>query len=152
PLRNILGLEPMFRTAAGLLRDPDSRLRRTTIHFLELLEEKAAPAIPAVVAAMSDPDRFVRWAAARTLGNIAPENSADAVPGLAHLLGDPDLGVRQVAANTLEIFAAVKELQSALKAAVPALARTVNTSNTDVRLAAMETLRSFGGELGYPAA
>src|SRR5262249_28733126 len=39
----------------------------------------------------------------------------------------------------------------ALRPAVPALARAVLGSNTDVRLAAMNALRSFGVDVAWPA-
>src|SRR6266404_563756 len=82
-------------TAALVARDV--RARRAAIDVLEALGQEAAPAAPSLVRALADPDRFVRWAAARTLGQLAPEQAATAVPGLARLLSDADLDLRVAA-------------------------------------------------------
>ena len=47
---------------------------------------EAVPAIPALVERLGDPDRFVRWAALRTLGRLAPRSPELVVPATARLL------------------------------------------------------------------
>src|SRR5262245_12966093 len=152
PLKDVLADRKSVITVARLLQEPGAQTRRRTVEFLEMVEDKAAPSIPALIAHLNDPDRFVRWASARALGRVAPADSAAAVLGLGRLLEDPDLNVRQAAAATLETFGGIPALAPALKQAVPFAPRAVNSSNTDVRLAAMYALLSFGPEISRPAA
>ena len=70
---------------------------------LESLGTEAFPAINAMTQALHDPDIFVRWAAARTLGELvkmdaaktkfSAEQAQAAVAGTTALLSDQDLGV-----------------------------------------------------------
>jgi HEAT repeat protein len=89
---------------AALLADPSSSLdvRRRAIEFLENLGDDGAPALEALTRALCDPNRFIRWAAARTIGNLPLETAATAVANLAPLLDDSDLDVRQAVARALE--------------------------------------------------
>jgi HEAT repeat protein len=151
PLKDLLA-DPMNIVAVTHLLREAPQVRRRTVEFLEMVGDKATRSIPALIAHMNDPDRFVRWGAARALGHINPAESAGAIAGLGRLLEDPDLNVRQAAAATLEVFGGIPALQPGLKAAVPFAARAVNSSNTDVRLAAMYALLSFGPEVARPAA
>ena len=57
----------MLDLAAGLM-DPNPRSRLAAVEALETLGDAARPVAPALVRSLQDPDRFVRWAAARTLG------------------------------------------------------------------------------------
>ena len=41
------------------LQEPDPQVRRRTVEFLELIEQDATPAIPALIPHLADPDRFV---------------------------------------------------------------------------------------------
>lgn len=161
PLKTVVAERRNIVQITHLLQEPDAQVRRRTVEFLELVEDEAVPAIPALTVHLADPDRFVRWASARALGRIAPAQSSAAVLGLARLLEDSDLNVRKAAAETLEVFGGLSEvipeqkkaeLERALRQAVPYLARAVNASNTEVRIAAMYTLLSFGVEVSQPAA
>ena len=60
----------------------------------------AAEAVPALVAALKDPNKPVRRGAADALANIGPA-AAGAVPALVAALKDPDEIVRQHAADAL---------------------------------------------------
>jgi HEAT repeat protein len=60
----------------------------------------AAEAVPALVAALKDPNKPVRRDAAAALANIGPA-AAGAVPDLIAALKDPDEIVRQRVADAL---------------------------------------------------
>ena len=53
-----------------------------SIDALEMLGDQALPAVPALTRALADPDLFVRWAAARTLGKMVPADFFDEVQRL----------------------------------------------------------------------
>src|SRR5262249_10872919 len=111
----VQSLQAIVQTLAAGLGDADVRARRTIIDVLESLGAAGAPAGASLVPSLRDPDRFVRWAAARTLGKIAPVAAETAVPGLAELLMDQDLDLRLTAALALERYGPTS------KAAVPSL-------------------------------
>jgi HEAT repeat protein len=121
--------------------------------------------------ALRDPDIFVRWAAARTLGELTKMEtdqkrfSSDqveaAVQGTTELLKDQDLGVRLAAATALERFG------PRARSAAPTLTRMLNHSQTiaalnlvpnertepelvtgdpTVRITAFRALEAIGGE------
>jgi HEAT repeat protein len=125
-----------------LLTDPDVKLRRKAVEFLDIIEDAATPALPWLTTSLRDSDKYVRWSASRAIANIAPDKAASAVPGLAHLLADPDLGVRIQAAKTL------KEMGVLAQGAAPALAGAVANGDAEARLAAMEALQAIGPEKG----
>ncbi len=139
------GLQDTVRVLAAGLSDGDVRARRAIIDVLETLGPAAVPAAPTLVAALADPDPFVRWAAARTLGKISPVAADTAVPGLARLLADPDLDLRLAAANALERYGPVAA------AAIPALIQAIGASDAELRVAAIRTLGIIGGPAAYPA-
>jgi HEAT repeats len=58
----------------------------------------AAPAVPALIAALSDRNDHVRWEAAKALGRIRHPSAADALSGL---LEDEDMDIRWAAAESL---------------------------------------------------
>jgi HEAT repeat protein len=127
---------------AVLLADPDVKIRRKAVEFLDVIEDAGTPALPALARSLSDPDRIVRQSASRAIYNIAPEKAVAAVPGLAKLLSDPDLSVRIQAAKTL------KEMGPVAQAAAPALAFAVVSGDAEARVAAMEALQSVGPAAG----
>jgi HEAT repeat protein len=137
-------LEALVRDQLGdvirLLADSDVRIRRTAVDLLDVLDEAAAPGIPALANMLSDPDRFVRWAAVRALGHIAPAKTAGAVPRIAALVADPDLNVSLGAVTTLE---ALGPLASP---AIPALIKGIQHGEVDVQVAAIAALRRIGLE------
>lgn len=132
--------EQVVRALAGRLVDPSPRARLAAVDALEYMGDDAQPAASALVrTSLSDPDRFVRWAAARTVGKMKPEPSL-AVPALARLLADPDLDVRKTAAYALEQYG------PDAAAAVPALARAAGTGDYEIRVAALHALEGIGTE------
>jgi HEAT repeat protein len=129
----------------NLLTDPDVRIRRTVATALEGLEEKAAPAMAGLITALRDPDRFVRWSAAKVLGYLPLDKAGPAIGPLAKLLADPDLPVRIAAANSLEALGAVAQ-----EATLP-LAQSLKTGDVEARLSSMYALSKIGAANLVPA-
>lgn len=128
-----------------LMRDPDVRIRRSATEMLEVLEDKAAPAVNGLVGALQDPDRFVKWTAARAIGFLPPDKVGPAVVPLAQLLGDGDINLRIVAAESL------RKLGPAAKAAVPFLAQSIRGGDIEARLMAANALLAIGPDNLVPA-
>jgi HEAT repeat protein len=131
-------LRGTVKALADGMSDPDPRARRAAIDVLESLGTSAEPAAAALVTALADPDQFVRWSAARTLGKIAPVEVETAVPGLAGLLTDPDLDLRLAAATALEHYGA------AAKGSVPDLIKACGEGDPEFRAAAIHALGAVG--------
>jgi len=161
---------------AALLQDPANELevRRRAMEFLENLGDDAIPALAAITKALGDHNRFIRWAAVRTLGNLPMEKAATAVTDIAALLDDNDNDVRQAVARTLERLgprakAALEPLKARIldkkrdpefraavmyaiagigpedtQSAIPQLIRALTDSETRVRQAAAEVLGKYG--------
>jgi HEAT repeat protein len=131
-------LQELLPVLEQQVRDPNVQIRLGAIDVLEELWLAALPAAPVLVRALADPDRFVRWAAARTLGKIGPVEPVTAVPALAGLLFDSDLDVRLSAATALERFGPPAAF------AVPDLIRALRASDAVQREAAIRTLEGIG--------
>jgi HEAT repeat protein len=112
------------------LSDPMARIRLASLEALEVLGDRAAPGLPAVVKTTADPNLFVRWAAVRTLGVLAPRHPELAVPALIRRLNPAeDLSVQLATATALEQYGPLA------KPAIPALsAALVSQDDDDVRL------------------
>jgi HEAT repeat protein len=119
------------------MRDPDPRGRLAAIDALELFGTRAEPAIPALAAALGDRNKFVRWAAARTLGHMAL-GEREALPGLVRLICDPDLDVR------IGALEALRRYGPKVAAAVPALTAALGRGDTEARLATLRALAAIG--------
>jgi HEAT repeat protein len=125
------------------LNDPDFRVRLVSIDVLEIRGGAAAPAIPALVKALRDPNKFVRWAAARTLGKLAPRSGDEVIPALLRMLDDrEDMGVRITAAKAIKEYG--NKSSPAVKMAVPYLARVINRGDKEYIIAIMETIQGIG--------
>jgi HEAT repeat protein len=137
-------LEPGLKEISTHLTDPNVTVRRATIDFLEPMRSAIGPAIPAVVKALGDEDRFIRWAAARTLAGIGEDNikatANKTVPALARLM-DPreDPQVRDAAAITLGSYGAEA------RAALPALIAFVDYGDLEARDSAVRAIQNIGG-------
>jgi len=131
-------MQALLPTLEARVRDPNVQVRLEAINVLETLESAAVPAAPVLVQALSDPDLFVRWAAARTLGKMGPVEPTLVVPALARLLFDRDLDVRLAAALALE------RIGPAAQAAVPDLIRALGASDAVEREAAARALGGIG--------
>jgi HEAT repeat protein len=143
----------------------DVETRRAAADVLEVMGDEAAPAIDALTASLQDPDKFVRWTAARALTNLAAKHSAEqaaaSVKGLTWLLSDQDLDLRLAAAYGLERFgpnaraAAPKLTRMINRSQVPAAMAIVPTRTTDpelvagdpdIRIAAMRAVEAIDGD------
>jgi HEAT repeat protein len=112
---------------------PDVASRLAAIDFLEMLEDLAAPAALSLAQSLNpSQNRFVRWAAARTVGRITlskitPASTRAAVlRGLENLLLDPDRDVRMAAVRTLQRFG------PAASATTPRLIQAIAMGNAEI--------------------
>jgi HEAT repeat protein len=64
------------------------------------LGERAKPAVPALIALLSDKDQDTRYVAVFALGNLGPA-AREALPGLIECLKDPDYNLRGLVAKSL---------------------------------------------------
>jgi HEAT repeat protein len=127
----------------ALINDPRADVRLAAVEALETLGDDAAPAAAELAKALStdhEPDRFVRWAAARTVGRMSPDklNIPEVVRNLIRMVDDPDLDLRVMAAESLE------QLGPHAKAAVPALAKATGKGDAEIRRAAIRALTGIG--------
>src|SRR5262249_7094270 len=116
PVGRLLG-KSATEVARDVLRSPIPEVRRSGVEALEAMGPLAEPAIPELVQALGDSNLFVRWAAARTLGWLAPRSAPQVVPGLVCLLREHDIDVRTAAITALGQYG------PAAGSAVPALAQ-----------------------------
>jgi HEAT repeat protein len=142
PLRNFA--EGDWRAVSRLLTDPDARVRRGAVNFFEFFPEARPSVVPELGRALCDPDRFVRWGAARGLGNFSknygPRQAVGVVPSLGKVLFDADFAVRIAAAATLEALGEFAE------GAVPELGRAIHFGDVDNRIACLYVVQSIGPE------
>jgi HEAT repeat protein len=143
-------LEPIvttgWQTVADVLqKSPEPRERRAAMEFFELIEDAALPALPAMIVALQDPDRFVRWSATRAIGNLPADKVAFAAPALGKVLFDPDHNVKMAAAAALEA------LGPNAHDAVPAMVQALLIGDPDNRVSVMFALQAVGPENAAPA-
>jgi HEAT repeat protein len=113
-----IGLREAVPDLAECAGHKNVEVRLAALYVLEDLGPDAAPAADKVVSALKDDDPFVRWAAARVLGKMAPAEPKMAVPALAARIGDDNGDVRITALAALERYGpaalpAVKEVSGA---------------------------------------
>jgi HEAT repeat protein len=118
--------------------DPNLQGRLSAIDALETLVVDARPAAPALTRALEDPDRFVRWAAARVLGRIGPVQGVNPVPALTRMLDSSDLDLRRAAAVALGRYGPVA------RAAIPTLIEALGATDAEMRVSATHSLEAIG--------
>jgi HEAT repeat protein len=135
-------LRPAFLPSLPLLgrltANDEVRIRLAALYVLEGLETEAALAIAALARAARDANPFVRWAAARALGRLAPKEAATAVQALTPLLGDTNADVRITAVAALERFG------PEARPALGELAKAARAGDVETRWRALQTLGALG--------
>jgi HEAT repeat protein len=133
------GIQGTIRVMIENLKHPDYRVRLAAVDTLETFGKQAEAAIPAMVAALRDYNKFVRWSSARTLGRLHPRQADEVVPGLMRLLDDrEEPSVRIAAAQALELYG------EHAKKAVPLLARVINRGDREYILAILKAIQGIG--------
>jgi HEAT repeat protein len=134
-------LEALIRMQPALIAgvsDKDVATRLLAIDAFESMGKEGAPAAPALVHALNDPNQFVRWAAARTLGKLAPIAAEQAVPALRTLLHDREIDLCLASATALDHYG------PAAKSAIPDLVEASRTTDVVLRIAALRTIAGIG--------
>jgi HEAT repeat protein len=155
-----------------LKRNDDIRLRRGAMLLLERIAEDVDASIEtkkldktkinpetvrqfvrAITPALCDPDRYVRWTAARTLRYLSPAYfDEEVILALGQMLIDPeqrDPDLSNAAAVTLETIAAAPYASRAVRFLRSAIADT--TMDTRNRVASMKALVAIGGKAASEA-
>ncbi len=134
-------LDTLLRMKSDLIAgvsDPDVATRLLAIDALESMGKRAEPAAPALIRAIGDPNQFVRWAAARTMGKMAPVGAEQAVPALRKLVHDREIDLCLAAATALEQYG------PAAVSAVPDLIEASRTTDVVLRVAALRSIVGIG--------
>lgn len=161
--------DPRLTAALKLWNESRLEARRPVLRKLRRLGPRAAPAVEALKATLSDSDPKLRAEVATTLGRIGPA-AGSAVPELLAALGDPIAEVRDAAARALaelepDPSRVIPALVSSLRAgpdrrcleamavlsklgapAVPALIGLVQDDDAELRARAVEPLLAIGPE------
>jgi HEAT repeat protein len=125
--------------------DPVLQVRLHAIEATEMLGPDVILAVSTLEGALTDRDRFVRWAAIRALGRLTPEQGEKVVPLLIPLLRDTDIDLRMMATSTLDHYGAKARL------ALPELRRAVLVGDADMRRAAISAILAMGTEVAKDA-
>jgi HEAT repeat protein len=128
------------------LADPDVRVRRGVAFFLNLAagswNKSIAPplnirgCLPALIAALTDPDGEVRGRAAQAIGSIGPDASS-AVPALLVLLASTDEESRYFAGIGLT------GMGPRAREALPGLRKALSDPSANVRRSAQEAISAI---------
>jgi HEAT repeat protein len=128
--------EPAAAVLAERLQSGDPPAKQAAATALWGMGSKGRAAVPALGAALADPERDVRLAAAMALGNMG-EDAAPAVPALVQALADTEADVRHWAIKALG------SIGPAASDALPALDRA--TKHDPLRQSAEEAMRRIQG-------
>ena len=137
----LLGDDAVPALIGALQNDPNARVRGEAAGILE--EERASAAIPSLIAALKDPDPYVRRTSVFKFYFLGPPAKIS-VPALIGALKDQDSDVRWGAAAALSELG--HNLGPEVKTAVPALVSALQDPDELVRKFAFAALTSFGPE------
>jgi HEAT repeat protein len=155
PLGDLTALLRALEEVLTNRNDPEVDARIAVVQALELIGTDALPATPALVKALSDPNPFLRWTAARTLGTVEaarrraklpPVKGAEgAVDGLIALIYSPDSNVRVNLDTDAQIAAivALAAFDKDAEKAVDALGTVAAEDAFNARFAALSTLKAL---------
>ncbi len=135
------GLKDALRYLAQGVGDPTYDVQLAAVQALEMFGPEAESARAALVRALYDEDRFVRWAASRSLSKIGPSDDPATLQGLIHLLDDDDSDVRVAGALALESFG-----PKAAPAVTALVTRARQFGYVDLALAALRALNKIGAD------
>ena len=88
--------EPLVTRLRADLKNPDADVKIAAMRVLQNLGNVSRPAVPELVAAMSDPNERVRWSAVVAVGNLKDPRAFYALVGATR---DPSPSVRRAALN-----------------------------------------------------
>ncbi len=122
------------KAVPGCIRSLQNKrpFRFYAIQVLIRIGADAAPAVPALMATLDDPDATLRREALFALGAIGPDAAA-ATDKIIEKLTDSDSDVAHAACYALS------QIGTAAQAALPALAKQMNSSDDFMRIAAVWT-------------
>jgi HEAT repeat protein len=127
---------------ASRLKEKEVRIRLGCLYALEAMDRQAVKAVKEVAQALKDNNHYVRWAAVRSLGRMAPLNDAKmagkVVDGLIPLLKEKNQYVK------ITTLAALERYGPAAKIAVVPLAKAVERGNSEVQVWAIRALVAVG--------
>lgn len=132
------GLKTAVPVLVKRLSHSEADARLAAIYVIETIGKDAMSAAEALIRSLDDQDSFVRWGAARALGEMAPAGAATAAPLLAKLVNDQRMDTRSAAVLTLTRYG------PEAKAAAPALARALSQNDIGLRLLVMRALGAIG--------
>ena len=128
-------------------KEENLSLRRGAIAFFEQLGSEAAPAEKQIADALRDEDRFVKWAATRTIRNLPAEQvGSSAIYALAYnLLIDSDPDLSGAAAEAIEALGPrAQEAVHALGIVIANGGEGNRSWDAENRVKAMKALVSIG--------
>jgi HEAT repeat protein len=125
-------------TLVAGLRDDDAAIRARASHLLGYYP--GTRSVSALIGALNDPNRDVRYAALRSLAWIADPHAVPAIAALA--LSDPSPELRSSAALHL------RKIRS--PDAVPALIDVLDDPSREVRMSALQSLARIGDKRAIP--
>ena len=127
---------PALKKCAG---HSDIEVRLTGLYALEEFGPDAAPATEPIVKDLADDDAFVRRAAARVLGKMAPAEAKTVVPALAARVADEKNGDVRITA-----LAALVRYGAEARPAVKAVTGLMQKGDEQTRLWAVRVLAAVG--------
>lgn len=141
---------------AESLSDPSEDVRRTAAVALQKFGTYAAPAVPALLGCLQDPDGGVREHAANTLGQLGKSGiggAAGSPPILTEMLKDSLPAVREAAAVALgRLCTSWKPGAHYAAPAALALSERLKDEHESVRAAAAASLGHLGAPVATPSA
>jgi HEAT repeat protein len=133
----LIGRVPIAEEIGTLLSDdPDPYVRLAAAHTLAELRDRAAKAVPALVATLEDADPSVRLAAGRALSAVGQ----DAVPALIRLLGEAEGEERT------RVWALIRALAPEVRLPGEFLLAALNSEDPETRENAAKSLFRIEGD------
>lgn len=96
-----MNIRPILGQLSAALNDEDTNVRAWSAQAIGAIGPDAAPAVPALIALLANPDEGSRISACIALRGIGPA-ARDALPGLRTALEDASVDVRRFASRAIE--------------------------------------------------